>query len=490
MPRQRKILSEEERRRRVLQLAKELQARGIPVSQVLRQKERENWRQDERGYFLRYDGKRYNPTEGQENFIQSEARFCAFIGSRGSGKTSASAQKALRRIKRGLSGAVLNPEWENFKVSTWPEFRDWIPWDMVVDSQRYRSSPTWQPNAPFTLVFKNGARVICKGLKNPNSARGPNINWLWFDEAQEDRDGLAWRLAVASVRVGDKPQAWVSATPAGIDHWMYEFFVARNIPEDVARIFAASDDRPLVEWFHGTIEENKDNLDPGFYAAMLAAYPTGWLREQEIEGKFVSHGSALGDPSWFDGNLVPAAPAHVRSKVRYWDLAATEKKIVRGRLMNDPDETVGTLMSWDGDCFYIEEQVGGWYVWKDLKALLVEVAKRDGPYVPIYVEQEPGAGGKNQVAEIVDYIQHVLGPSYRVYGHRPEGDKVMRANVWFAEAAEGKVKLVRGEWNKPFLEQLSVFPIGRHDDRIDSVSGARHCLAPIRQWRKIEFLHV
>jgi len=66
----------------------------------------------------------------------------------------------------------------------------------------------------------------------------------------------------------------------------------------------------------------------------------------------------------------------------------------------------------------------------------------------------------------------------------------MRANYWFAEAKLGFIYLIEGAWNKPFLDQLSSFPIGRHDDRIDSVSGARLNIAPIKQWRNIGFLHL
>jgi len=58
----------------------------------------------------------------------------------------------------------------------------------------------------------------------------------------------------------------------------------------------------------------------------------------------------------------------------------------------------------------------------------------DGPYVYQYVEEEPGAGGKNQVAELVEFLRNYLPHHPTLQSWRPEGDKVMRANVWFAEA--------------------------------------------------------
>jgi phage terminase large subunit-like protein len=50
--------------------------------------------------------------------------------------------------------------------------------------------------------------------------------------------------------------------------------------------------------------------------------------------------------------------------------------------------------------------------------------------------------------------------------------------------------MVQGDWNDGFLRQLGSFPIGKKDDKIDSVSGARMKLAPIFTWKKIGFLKI
>jgi phage terminase large subunit-like protein len=71
------------------------------------------------------------------------------------------------------------------------------------------------------------------------------------------------------------------------------------------------------------------------------------------------------------------------------------------------------------------------------------------------------------------------------------GDRVLAANTWFGEAANGLWYMVRGAWNESFLGQLDYFPNPAiHDDRITSTSGARHKIAPIRKWKKIQFLAV
>ena len=58
---------------------------------------------------------------------------------------------------------------------------------------------------------------------------------------------------------------------------------------------------------------NKDNLDPGYYASMLAAYPSGWLRKQEIMGLFVDESGTLGDSSWFKDKIIAEVPEKVTS---------------------------------------------------------------------------------------------------------------------------------------------------------------------------------
>lgn len=484
-----------EQRQRLLALIMEAKNRGINVNArqfitLHNQTVKQPFPKDTNGHYPRSDGKLYNPSEMQLDFIRSQARFSAFIGSRGSGKSASGAQKALHKIETGQSGVVINPDFENFKVSTWPEFREWIPWQRVVNSQRYRMYTKWQPLQPFTLSFDTGANVICKGLKDPDSARGPNVNWLWYDEAQRDRTGEAWQIAVASVRIGIQPQAWITATPRGKLHWIYDFFIDQNIPQDAVDLFHEVEERLMVEYFKGTIDDNKRNLDPGFYASMLAAYPSGYLRDQEIKGEFVNPGGILGNIGWFDGKVVDNPPDVVKLRIRYWDLAGSEKKLT-GKKADDPDKNVGTKLSWDGGLkFCIENQIHGRWEWANLKEKIAETSQLDGPYVKVYVEQEPAAGGKNQVEEIKIYIRDNVGAEWKVEGHRPEGDKVMRANAWFSEAAQGQFTIVKGEWNRSFLDELGGFPEAKHDDHVDSVSGARQVIAPFHTWKHISFLAV
>jgi phage terminase large subunit-like protein len=482
-------------KKRLAALLNEMRIRGLKLPPELLDKTTARWFPDENGYFVRADGAHYKPYQEQIDFIHSLARFSLFYGSRGCGKSATGAQKSILKIQQGQSGAILNPDFENFRISTWPEFKEWIPWDNVVPAHRYRRSIQWQPYQPFVMAFTNGARVICKGLKEPDSARGPNINWLWYDEVSRDESGEAWQIATASVRVGYMPQAWATGTPNTKAPWVKKFFIDQDLPEDAIEAFALEGlNRELVECFYGTIEKNKDNLDPGFYASMLAAYPSGWLRKQEILGLFVEESGTLGDSAWFKDKVVAVPPEKVDKRIRYWDLAATEEKVSGKKKKNDPDETVGTLMSFIKipHKFYIEDQDSAFVKWEELIKFIVTVARKDGNKIKVIVEQEPGAGGKNQVAAIDLELKKQIPGHPGCTGYRPTEDRVILANIWFGDAAAGDMYIVYGVWNKLFLQQLDEFPgsVHTHDDKITSVSGARINIAPLKKWKRITFLHL
>lgn len=498
------ITSKERKRQKLKLLIAEYRSRGkeLPdeIKSILRGEKQEiQWKTNEFGWFYKADGTSYVPNDKVKPFLESTAYYVALSSGRGGGKTCAGIQKALKKIKEGNDGAIYNPSFENFKISTWPEAREWIPWDIVVPPHRHRRDPAWQPNQPFRLSFDIGWKtvsVICKGLRNPEAARGPNINWLWYDEAREDHDGLAWANAVASVRVGDNPQAWITTTPAGQSHWFYKFFVMKEIPEDALELFAQSD-RELAEIYHTTIQDNIDNLDSMFVASLMAQFPEGsYLRRQELYGEFVSGEGSIGGPAAeaLRKSVIHHAPGGVYGRVRFWDLAATERKIVRGKVVNDPDETVGSLVSWDKELFYIENQHGGYWDWDDIKRQIKLVAMRDGPSVKIIVEQEPASGGKNQVAELRNFIRQELPgwPTVEGWNPRDAGDRVMGANTWFAECVQDRFRLVDdGLWDvEKFLAQVSDFPIAKHDDKVTSVTGARYSLAPVNKWKHIPFLRI
>jgi predicted phage terminase large subunit-like protein len=96
----------------------------------------------------------------------------------------------------------------------------------------------------------------------------------------------------------------------------------------------------------------------------------------------------------------------------------------------------------------------------------------------VWVEQEPGSGGKESAENT---IRNLAG--WTVKADRVTGDKATRAEPLAAQCEAGNVKLVKGDWNSAFLDELTVFPQGKYKDQTDAASGAFNKLAVNTVWR-------
>jgi predicted phage terminase large subunit-like protein len=85
----------------------------------------------------------------------------------------------------------------------------------------------------------------------------------------------------------------------------------------------------------------------------------------------------------------------------------------------------------------------------------------------IVIEIEPGSGGKESYETSA---RNLAG--YNVVGHRPTGDKAVRAEPFAAQAQGGNVLLHAGPWQEDFIEEAESFPNGPHLDQIDAAAMA------------------
>lgn len=166
---------------------------------------------------------------------------------------------------------------------------------------------------------------------------------------------------------------------------------------------------------------------------------------------------------WFD--VVDVAPATAQ-KVRRWDFAATDPK-EKKRKGGDPDWTVGLLLSEYRGIYYVEAVAREQESPAGVERLLRAVATQDGKAIKVVIPQDPGAAGKSNAAHL---IKMLVG--WNVRAVLESGSKEVRANPVSAQAEAGNIKLVRGPWNEAFLEEVSMFPNGSHDDQVDGLTGA------------------
>lgn len=165
---------------------------------------------------------------------------------------------------------------------------------------------------------------------------------------------------------------------------------------------------------------------------------------------------------WFD--IVPGVPADKPARrVRYWDKAGTS---------DAGAYTAGVLMAECG-AYYVEDVVMGQWASDERERIIKQTAEIDGIDVDIVVEQEPGSGGKESAENTIKMLA-----GFRAYADRPTGDKALRAEPLAAQAAVRNVKLVKGLWNRRYLDILASFPYGVKDP-VDASSGAFNKLSSI-----------
>jgi predicted phage terminase large subunit-like protein len=167
--------------------------------------------------------------------------------------------------------------------------------------------------------------------------------------------------------------------------------------------------------------------------------------------------------------LIPEKPARadVLSSARYWDKAGTS---------GGGAYSAGVLMlrMRDGTFCVVDVRRGQWRA-LDRERIIKQTAQTDHQVYPttkIYVEQEPGSGGKESAENSVRMLA-----GYTAEADRVTGEKEVRADPFAAQWQAGNVRLVQAEWNRDYLDEHEHFPAGKYKDQVDASSGAFNKIA-------------
>jgi predicted phage terminase large subunit-like protein len=144
--------------------------------------------------------------------------------------------------------------------------------------------------------------------------------------------------------------------------------------------------------------------------------------------------------------------------VRYWDKAGSDGK---GAF------TVGVKLIRHKGKFIVADIKRGQWSSEVRESIIRKTAEADGDKCFVYVEQEPGSGGKESAEGT---IRRLAG--FSVYADRPTGDKIYRADPFSVQVNNGNVWLIRADWNDEFKRELENFPYGTYKDQVDGASGA------------------
>ena len=174
--------------------------------------------------------------------------------------------------------------------------------------------------------------------------------------------------------------------------------------------------------------------------------------------------------------IVDFPPVDVVTRVRAWDLAAS----IPSESNKDPDYTAGVRISRDRfGTYYIEDAYRFRKLTDGVLKEIIATAKRDGlDDCTVCLAKDTGAGGSTANMFFVRTLAEngIAARSVKMSGW---SGKIQRFLPFASVAEAGAVKIVRGEWNDWYLDELEAFNGGRsgHDDAVDATSDAFNMIA-------------
>lgn len=313
----------------------------------------------------------------------------------------------------------------------------------------------------FYMLSRNrslsGVKPYIRAATNPDPASWVKrfILW-WLDEDGEYADSSKAGVIRWMVRLGDDIH-WFDARKGAADY-VAETGVPKGLkPENLIK---------SVTFIPSSVYDNKILMEANpEYVANLMALPRV-ERLQLLKGNWKVKATAGEIFSRDDFETVDSVPTP-DTQARCWDKAATEPSSTNP----DPDWTAGVKMQRTGDTFFITDvrrfrkKAGG--VQTSIKA----TTTHDGHDVIVVLFQDPAQAGKFEVAA---YRTLLAGFPLRIV--RESGKKYLRWRPLAAQAEGGKVKLLRGDWNEPFLSEMENLSEDdseyAHDDQADGAAGA------------------
>jgi predicted phage terminase large subunit-like protein len=423
------------------------------------------------------------PQPRQEQFLGTSADIGIYGGAAGGGKTWALLLEPLRHIDNKDFGAVV------FR-RTIPEItNEGALWDEAAKIYPLLSAKPNENDKQYT--FPKGARVTFAHMqheKDKLSWKSAQIPLIEFDQLETfSASQFFYMLSRNRSMCGVRPYVRASANPEPgwladfLDWWIDDEGYAIPERSGVIRWMVRENDNTFwsidrealqaehpnstpksVTFILSTVYDNKILLenDPGYLANLQAL---DYIERQRLLGDGERGGNWKVKPSagkvfnraWFE--VVDAVPAGGKV-IRFWDLAATEKKTA--------DYTASCKGKFLNGITYILDATNEQIDPARTDATMQNTATQDGKDVAVRFEQEGGASGKRDAHHIVTGMQ-----GFDIRGVPPQGDKITRAKPLAAQALAGNVKLLRGAWNERWLIHMHGQPELEHDDEMDAASG-------------------
>ena len=377
---------------------------------------------------------------GQRQIKDCDARFIVIDAGRRWGKTRLGVALCTEAGLRGQRAWWVGPTYPTASVG-------WRP--LLHLAAQIPSAPL-PMRTTRTVNYPGGGWVQVKSADKPESLRGEGLDLVVIDEvAHIPRFEEVWEQSLRPALSDRQGRAIFISTPKGYNHF-WDLYSQAEMHTEWAAFQHPTWDNPFIA--ETEIEAARQQL------------PSLVFR-QEYGAEFVQLAGALFRREWFE--IIEAEPE--AQYVRSWDLAASTKTTA--------DYTVGVKVGLTTEgSLVIADMVRGRWEWPTALRMISDTAKADGIEVTQGVED---VGVQKGMYQMLMREPQLVGLAFRpITVHK---DKLTRAMPWLARAEQGKLKMVRGEWNAAAMDEICAFPESRHDDIVDAVSGAVQLLEPAEE---------
>lgn len=317
-----------------------------------------------------------------------------------------------------------------------------------------------------SLIFFNGSKIIAATAEKPDRLRGYSIDYVIIDEAAVIDNG--WEMWVEILRPAlavTRGDALFISTPKGKVNWFYDLeqFAKADIAENGEASewyikHAKSTDSP---YFPEEEAETARKLGENFYLQEYEAEFTATKDQMISEDRFNYYSTTIAAGTTY---LLDGANTHEEDRlhrVMTVDLALTTKTTSDFTVF-----AIGDLVR-DGTCFVRDVQAQK-VLGPDLAISIKRYAEKNDVQV-LYVES---------TAFQLSVVQSLQRMGVTVSPLTAKGDKIARATLLSVRMMNKQMLFQReATWMPATMDELTSFPDGVHDDRVDALAYLAHVSA-------------
>lgn len=353
-------------------------------------------------------------------------------------------------------------------------------------------------NRAGDVLFSNGSNIQARS--SGSKLTGRRVDWLVVDDPHSGRDDAEspanrkrihrWFYADCMSRISNNAKIFIVSTrwhpedlignltseegsrnlrDAGFDDWIFQQTNLKAICDDV--------NDPLGRQIGEALFPEQRPIE--FLRGIKAIQPDyEWLSQYQGTPK-----TASGDQ--IDVNKIKRidlkdVPTNVEW-VRGWDLAISEKQ--------HSDYTCGALCAMKSEYVEVQEydvldremrtkrrRIDSFYIidvrrdkkaWAGMRNMILETSRSDKQ---VHGTTRIGIEAVSGFDAVYSDVKQELMGEVIVEKKNSINGKLVRASKWLPLVDAERVYMVGGMWNKEFLSELKVFPVGEYDDQVDAIS--------------------